>query len=1113
MNRIFRSFRLVCALSLSLGAAGAVAAQTLQVSPTAVTLSAQAGTTAAVSAQIALASSGDASGSHLNYSVFIPAGNGAWLSTSPVGPFNGVTPGNLTIIANPTGLQSGVYNGQVEVFANGPNNTQIIDISFVVGQLLATPSSLSFTYVTGEAVPQPLTVAVSGPGTPVGFTAAATVASGPVWLEVAPTSATTPATITVGLNPAVAGALGQGTYSGTITLTPTSGSNTPLTLPVNLTVSATPQIEVSPASLAFPYQIGGTNNITHQNLSVTTKSGAANFTASAKVDPNPAGATWLLVGPNSGTTPANLIVTIAPGALPAGSYAGQITISEPGASPAIVNVTLTVSANPLLGLSPNSLNFNYQVGTAVPAAQNITPTSTGAPLSYTATAATASGGNWLTAAGGGSTPNPTVVSINPAGLAPGTYSGTISFAAAAAGNSPQQIPVNLTVSNNPLIQAAPAAFAFVYQTGKTPPGAQNLAITSSTGAPLNYSLAATTASGGNWLSVTPAMGSTIGTVAVTVATTGLAPGTYTGSISITATNPTGQPVANSPLSIPVTYYVSDKALLEVNPYALTFTATTGGTASVQGVSLTSTSDNLNYTITSLTNSGGPWLAVSSQPGMTPGSFLVSAAALSLSPGTYTGSITVTATNPNGDAVTDSPWVIPVTFQVVGGTLGVAPTTLAFSQSEGGAAPATQTISVTGTGASPLSFTAAVSVNSGVNWLTVSPAAGNTPATLTVSVDGSKLSPGTYIGLITITSPGAAGSPQTVQVTLTVTATPTISVTPGTLNFSYQLGGSAPASQTVQVAATQGSLAFSASASTSGNSGNWLSLTPISGSTPASLSVAVNPTGLAAGTYNGTVTVTSAGASNSPQTVAVTLVVTPATLPVPTTVVNAASGIPGALAPGEIISIYGTYLGPAKGVGLIVSGGKVQTTLAGIQVLFDGLAAPLLYVSSGQINAVVPFELNGRFQTRMQVSNNGTVSSTLDLAVTPAAPGLFTLTQNGMGQGAILNSTGNVNGTNSPAAKGSIIVLYATGGGETTPIGVTGAVTPIDGTGLKQISGVTVMVGGQAATVLYAGSAPGFVEGALQINVQLPANVLTGQLPVLMMVNGGSSQPGVTVAVQ
>lgn len=1124
MNRTLRSFRFLLACLAGMAAAGSSTAQVqLLVNPTAVALSSQAGNPVPVTQSIAISSSGDAVANHLSYTAFVqsisPAGS-VWFSIT--GAASGVTPGKLTVSAlaaspNTAPLPEGIYTAQllIEAAGSATNNPVVIPVTFTVAQIAAAPGSLSFSYQAGGLMPQPQTVLVSGlAGAPVGFLASVSVSSGGNWLEVAPTSATTPATVTAGLNPAVITSLPAGTYNGAIVLA-VAGGSTVLSVPVVLTVSATPQVTTSPTSMTFDYQAEGTNNTTQQNLEVTSGGTPVAFQAMALSAPNPAGIQWLVLSNNPSTvTPATLTVGVSPGILPAGSYAGQVNIVVGGVVAVTVNVSLIISQNPLISLTPTSLHFTYQIGGAVPAAHSIATASTGAALAYSPIAATSSGGDWLEVNSGSTTPNPILVSVNPAGLGAGVYTGQVIVSATNAANSPLQVPVTLTVTDYALVEASPSSLTFVYQVGQTTPGAPVVDVTSSTGETLDFSFAPTTSTGGNWLDTffVNASPTTPGSFRAAV-TPNLPAGTYTGDVNITATNPAGVPVPNSPLPVPVTFYVSNDPLLIVNPYSLTFSTTLGGQTPAQTITLTSTSDPLNYTITANGGNAGPWLAVATQPGQTPNSILVDALVGNLSAGTYQGSITIAATNPTGAAVADSPVVIPVTFQVVEGILSASPLSLTFSQTLGGTPPASQTIKVTGTGPQALAVNVAATTNSGVNWLTVTPSTGNTPATLTVSVDGSKLSPGTYIGTITISAPNAAGSPQTIQVTLTVAAQPTISLVPASLQFSSQVGGAAPATQSIAVAASSGSLPFTAAATVTGNSGNWLSVSPASGTSPANLTVTVNPAGLAPGTYTGTITVTSAGAANSPQSTAVTLTVAEPATPVPTSVMNAASQIPGAVAPGEIISIYGTNLGPAKGAGGVISNNSLETTIAGVQVTFGNIAAPLLYVSATQINAIVPFELAGQLQTHIEVSNNGAVSAALDLAVAAAAPALFTLTENGTGQGAIINGTGGVNGASNPAPQGSIIVLYATGGGETSPQGVTGNIMPGDGTGLKKVPDVSVTVAGLACNVLYAGSAPGFVEGALQINAQLPPNMPSGAQSVVLTVDSASSQAGTTVVVQ
>jgi hypothetical protein len=159
-----------------------------------------------------------------------------------------------------------------------------------------------------------------------------------------------------------------------------------------------------------------------------------------------------------------------------------------------------------------------------------------------------------------------------------------------------------------------------------------------------------------------------------------------------------------------------------------------------------------------------------------------------------------------------------------------------------------------------------------------------------------------------------------------------------------------------------------------------------------------------GTYNGTVTLTAAGIANSPFSIPVTLDVLPAPSATISEVANAASGIRGAISPGEIVAIKGESMGPADGVPLekLTADGKVDTTLAGTRVLFDEVAAPILYTSALQVNVVVPYEVSGRNTVQVVVEYQGVKSAPYTMQTSATAPGIFTVTQNGRGQGAILN---------------------------------------------------------------------------------------------------------------
>jgi len=232
----------------------------------------------------------------------------------------------------------------------------------------------------------------------------------------------------------------------------------------------------------------------------------------------------------------------------------------------------------------------------------------------------------------------------------------------------------------------------------------------------------------------------------------------------------------------------------------------------------------------------------------------------------------------------------------------------------------------------------------------------------------------------------------------------------------------------------------------------------------------------------------------------------------TAVVSAASFTSSAMAPGELISIFGNGIGPAVPVGLQVdSSGKVANSLAGLTVSFDGNPAPLLYVAAGQINAIVPFAVAGESTTLMRVSASGGAAFTVTLPVSTAAPAIFATSA--AGQGAILNADLSVNAAGNPAARGSWIAIYATGAGLLSPAVADGAIVSATNLPLS-VAPVAVTIGGQAATVNYQGAAPGLVAGVMQINAQVPPSVTPGTaVPVTIGVGGTVGLNTVTMAVK
>jgi len=229
------------------------------------------------------------------------------------------------------------------------------------------------------------------------------------------------------------------------------------------------------------------------------------------------------------------------------------------------------------------------------------------------------------------------------------------------------------------------------------------------------------------------------------------------------------------------------------------------------------------------------------------------------------------------------------------------------------------------------------------------------------------------------------------------------------------------------------------------------------------------------------------------------------------VLNGASFLDGPVAPGELVTIFGANIGPPAAAGAQLVGQQVSSNVGSTSVTFDGVAAPLLYASSTQINTIVPFGVQGP-NTQVQVMYQGNAVASTTVPVTAASPAVFALNGSGGGPGAILNDDYSVNSNNNPAAIGSFITLYATGGGATTPSSQDGFLTAAPYPTLNLP--VTVTIEGVNAQVLYAGPAPGQVAGVLQITVVVPENAWVAPFDQVVVTIGTYVSPSaVTVAVK
>ncbi len=231
----------------------------------------------------------------------------------------------------------------------------------------------------------------------------------------------------------------------------------------------------------------------------------------------------------------------------------------------------------------------------------------------------------------------------------------------------------------------------------------------------------------------------------------------------------------------------------------------------------------------------------------------------------------------------------------------------------------------------------------------------------------------------------------------------------------------------------------------------------------------------------------------------------------------ASGIGDAtvpIAPGEIIVLFGTGLGPANlTVNTPGANGYFGTSLAGTTVSIGGTLAPIIYASSTLVSAIVPYEISGMTSANVIVNYQGKPSVTSTVPVASTSPGIFTLNASGAGQVLAVNlsGAGSLNSATNPVSIGNFVLFYVTGEGQTTPSGVDGKPGPSSAPFPMPLQTVTATVNGVPAVVSYAGAAPGFVAGVMQVNLQIPSGILTG-LAQLQVTVGTVTSPAVTISI-
>jgi uncharacterized protein (TIGR03437 family) len=1109
--------------------------------PSSVTLYAAAGATAS---PVTVSLTGN-NGINFNIASLVtsPAG-GSWLGASLTAGYGLSTPSSLTISANAYGLSNGYsYYGTVTVTpTNGAASTQI-GVTLVVGSgvgtgnLTANPNYFSWSYTTNSGTyPSAVSVALTSAIGQTYYTAS--VDSSSTWLEC---NGTYPSCaggyissgISVGPNPTNMNSLTAGNYTGYVHVSDQNGNQALITVYLTVNGGTIGAITWSPNPVTITAAAGGSQQQLQVNFSSATP---GTFTASIS------GSGLYVSGVSTtSTNPAagSVIVYGNPYGLSSNTYSGVLSVTLTPTSGSQVSQTIPVTftvgsggATTSGSVTPTSLTFAYQTGTTVNGqtlpSQGVIVSGTGqfsvGSVTYTGSN-TPSGVNWLTVSpAGGYAPGTISVSVSPTSLVPSTTPYTATLAVTpAVGASPITVSVSFQVTASPVLIAYPGSLNFNYTAGGTSPS-----WTVWLSASDNSAIPLTVATSMPWLSVSAPGGPATNTVVSIQGNnlSSLANGVYNGSVTVTATG-----AANSPVNIPVVLTVTGSTVtgggLTLGNLS-TFSATQGGAAPASQILSVGATTTTYYTASASSN--GNWLSISpsgnlntvSNPSLTVSVIQSALSSLTAAGSPYYGTITLVA---NG--VTQQVQVTLVVSASGGGggtgNVTASASALSFTYTVGGGASPSQTLQVTSaSGSSPVSFT----ISSNATWLSAGVTNGtslNTPVTFTVAiVTPVTLAPSStpYSTTITITPNG--GTVVTVPVTLTVQAAATVTATATPLSFTFQAGGADPSPQTVSVSGGGQSLGFTAQVTAGGN---WLSVSPASGTTPttgtATLTVTATPleANLGVGTYLGTLLVSGTGTGTGSTSINVTLTVT-APLPTINSVVNAASFLKGAVSPGEIVTLFGTSMGPAAAAYATTdpSTGKLATTIGGVQVFFSGTAAPMIYASSTQISAIVPYEMAPIASPSVWVKYVGQTSNAYQLTSATTAPGLFTQNASGSGPGAILNQNLSLNGPANPAAKGSIVMVYMTGEGQTSPASITGAITlpnlPPPQVTPAPLLQVSVLINGQPALWTYAGEAPGLAAGLMQLNVQIPLTAQSG-IPNSIQVYIGSniSQSGVTVSVQ
>ncbi len=684
------------------------------------------------------------------------------------------------------------------------------------------------------------------------------------WLVLSPTAGrNTGEKDSVTVSASIAG-LFAGDYQATITVSCIQLPSTKIYVTVTLKIfELTPILSVSPTILKFSSWENGPNPPA-QKLEIQN-TGGHDMAWQVEGD-----LPWLSLAPQSGSSEGEIDavdVSVDVTGLTIGSYAARIRVTATSSPTQSIPVLLEMTEPPpLLSVSPATIVFAETEGGANPLPQEAVIQNVGTgEFSWEIS----EDAPWLTASPttGTNTGEPDIVVLHAdiGGLLPGTYVGRMTATAAEVVNSPQEVEITLLVAPKPpTLSASPAILSFsAFEGGENPPP-QELVVRNVGRGDMDWQAS----SDMPWLRVSPAEGTSAGeddTIAVSIDIAGLTSGSYAAHVSIASAR-----AVNSPVVIPVLLDLAPPPpRLAVSPTELTFACIENEEPPPpQGIEI----QNVGSGEISWDVSGDvPWLRLNPSSGTNAGekdNVEVGVDTAGLSTGTYRAMITVSATTSN------SPQVVSVTLTVAEqppSVLEVTPLNLEFFAVEEEGNPPAQEIRIRNAGGREMEWHA----GSDAAWLSPSPESGSGKGEIDVVqilVDAMSLLPGSHSAAITVTAPGANGSPQNVQVKLTIQEKPPVlSVSPITMSFAMDEGAPDPPPQNFSVRNTGGrKMQWSASVEE-----EWVRVLPESGAnsgTPEFVSVSIIGDGMEPGNYVANVVVEAPDAQNSPQTIEIKLLV-------------------------------------------------------------------------------------------------------------------------------------------------------------------------------------------------------------------------------------------------